>query len=291
MDESPLLPLVPATEPEEGSSVQPEAAQPASTLPTAPRRHYTYTQLFSRQLRYAAIVPVGLVLIMAMLHGIHLLMGWDYYTLGLRPRDWTRAYGVFTMGLVHGDWGHLGANSISFIGLGTLLFLFFPQQAFRVLGWGTLLSGAWLWVFGRPVVHVGASGIVYMLAAFLISSGLIRSNKSLLAMSMLLIFFYGSMIWGVLPIDPHISWEGHLMGMASGVFLSFLYRKRRASRQVEVSATSDIPPEEEEVYPWYEDEIARLAEEQAQATEPPHEALPMIRYRYVFKERTEPDSR
>ena len=93
-----------------------------------------------------------------------------------------------------------------------------------------LIGGAWLWIGGRPSFHIGASGLVYGLASFIFFSGIWRKWRSMLAVSMIVVFLYGSMIWGIFPWFKETSWEGHLFGGLAGLLLSWLYRKEGPQR-------------------------------------------------------------
>jgi membrane associated rhomboid family serine protease len=88
-----------------------------------------------------------------------------------------------------------------------------------------LFTGFWVWLIARPEPHIGASGLIYGFVCFLFFSGLFRKNRNLLAISMLVTFLYGSLAWGILPINPTISWESHLMGSLSGIFAAIYFRK------------------------------------------------------------------
>ena len=87
-----------------------------------------------------------------------------------------------------------------------------------------LLTGIVVWCVARPSYHIGASGLVYSFASFLFVSGIVRRNINLLAISMLVIFLYGSMVWGIFPYRPDMSWESHLIGLSVGVLLALYYR-------------------------------------------------------------------
>jgi hypothetical protein len=132
--------------------------------------------------------------------------------------------GIFFSPFIHGDFKHLISNTFPFLLLSTALFMFYKELAFKVLFWIYIGGGLWLWSFGRHANHIGASGIVYGLFAFLAVSGMVRGHKPLIALSLLTIFVYGSMIWGIFPMDIKISWEGHLTGLVWGVILSFFFR-------------------------------------------------------------------
>ena len=105
-----------------------------------------------------------------------------------------------------------------------MLFAIYRKIATQLFVWLFFIAGFWLWIIGRPSFHIGASGFIYALASFLLVSGIIRKNPRLTAVSMLVIFLYGSMIWGLLPTKEPISWEGHLSGFISGILVAIFYR-------------------------------------------------------------------
>lgn len=153
--------------------------------------------------------------------------------LGVKPRTAEGLIGIFTHAFFHStftpdgqiDYSHILNNSVPLFLLGTGLFIHFKDLSYKVFFWLFLGTGFWLWSFGRPSNHIGASGIVYALFGFLVTSGFIRTNKNLLALSFLSIFLYGSMIWGIFPIDHKVSWEGHLSGLLMGIVLAIYFRK------------------------------------------------------------------
>lgn len=145
---------------------------------------------------------------------------------GLYPRTVEGLRGIFTIPFLHGSWSHLINNSIPMLVLGWALFKFYRPVAFKTLIGIYIVSGIWLWISGRPSYHIGASGVIYGMATFLFISGWIRREKKVAALSLLVAFLYGGMWWGVLPVDPTISWEGHFWGALAGAALAFLYRKQ-----------------------------------------------------------------
>ena len=150
-------------------------------------------------------------------------LNWAYH--GIYPRTVSGLPGILFYPFIHGDLKHLFANSLPFFALSSLLFYFYRTLAFRVLLVVYLLSGIMVWVVGRSSYHIGVSGIIYGLAGFLFVSGLLRKHIGLMAISFLVAFQYGSMIWGVLPIEPQTSWESHFSGLFIGVVLAFLYKQ------------------------------------------------------------------
>jgi membrane associated rhomboid family serine protease len=170
---------------------------------------------------------------------------------GTRPRTARGAIGIITTPFLHGSLDHISGNSLSFATLSTFLIFFYREIAFRVIFWLYLLSGILLWLIAVSGNHIGVSGVIYGLAAFLFFSGIIRQNMKLLRVSMAVAFLYGSIVWWVLPIDPQISWEGHLAGSIIGIGLAIVYRDKGPQR---------------EKYNWeIEEELEALAEQEQEA--------------------------
>ena len=151
-------------------------------------------------------------------------LGWRKH--GMHPRQWDGLRGIFTYPFLHGDLGHLWNNTMSFFTLNGFLFYFYRSIALRVWVWLFLCSGLLLWGLAVDGNHIGASGLIYGLAAFLFMSGVIRNNRMLLRVSLAVAFLYGGIVWWMLPIDDHVSWEGHLSGAIVGVALAVLYRRQ-----------------------------------------------------------------
>lgn len=159
----------------------------------------------------------------------------DLGKYGVVPHTLTGLVGILTMPFLHGGWEHLIANTVPIMVLGTALFYFYPSLSFRVLLITYLASGLFTWCIGSPTsTHIGASALVYGLNLFLIASGFIRGNRSLIVISLIMVFLYGSFFWGMIPslaIPQNISWEGHLAGALIGVLLSIIYRKEGPQKE------------------------------------------------------------
>jgi membrane associated rhomboid family serine protease len=158
-----------------------------------------------------------------------IVMVFDYsfklnlYTYGIYPIETNSLSGIFISPFLHGDFNHLISNTFPFLVLSTSLFFFYPKVAYKILFSIIIISGLGIWLIGRHAYHIGASSVIYGLASFLIFAGLKRKNKTLSALSFIIIFLYGSMVWGVLPLNPETSWEGHLSGAVTGLLLSFVF--------------------------------------------------------------------
>lgn len=154
--------------------------------------------------------------------------------LGVYPRQVSGLIGIVTSPMIHGDLEHLMANTIPLFILGASLFYFYREIALKTVLLIALIAGLSVWIGGREAHHIGASGLVYGLAAFLFLSGIIRWEPRLLAITMLVAFLYGSLVWGIFPDffpDKNISFEGHFWGLVSGVILAVYYKKEGPQRK------------------------------------------------------------
>jgi len=212
-----------------------------------------------KELRSSFIIPAILVIAMALVELGEVVFELDLGQFGVYPRKLSGLLGVFTYPFIHSDWKHLTNNSSAILVLGTMLYYFYRPVATKTLIWVYLMSGVWLWIGGRPNFHIGASGIVYALFGFLFFSGLLRKHLKLMALSMLVVFLYGSLVWGIFPVDHQISYEGHLFGLLAGIVVAVVYRKQGPQRP---KYSWDFV-EEEEVPEWFPDP-ERIRREQAE---------------------------
>jgi len=181
-------------------------------------------------------IPALLTTLMGVVKVAEMAFSVDLGVWGLVPRTLRGLIGVLTMPLLHGSWEHLMANTPAVLVLGTALYYCYPTLANRVMMFSWIASGLLTWIIGIPEsVHVGASALIYSLNLFLILSGFIRGNRMLIVISLIMVFLYGSFIWGMIPslaIPQHISWEGHLSGALVGTALALLYRKEGPQKEV-----------------------------------------------------------
>lgn len=156
------------------------------------------------------------------------LLGWglELERFGVRPRQWIGLPGILVAPLLHANFMHLIANSLPLLVLGTAMLQLYPTAAFRVLPAVYLGPGIAVWLFARDGVHVGASGLVYGLVAYIFVAGVIRRERRAIAASMLVAFMYGTLVWGILPIREGMSWETHLAAATIGVLFAILLRHR-----------------------------------------------------------------
>jgi membrane associated rhomboid family serine protease len=172
------------------------------------------------------LVPVIYVLAIWIIYLIEITLGLNFNKFGVYPRTLSGFKGVFFTHFIHSNTSHLFNNSIPLFVLLCSLFMFYRKVAYKVLLIGGFLTGLMTWIIARDSYHIGASGIVYLLFSFVFFSGIFRKHFRLVALSLVIIFLYGSMIWYVLPIKDGMSWEGHLSGFVTGFLLSFIYRNK-----------------------------------------------------------------
>lgn len=181
----------------------------------------------------AASILVGLMFTVApwLVFIYERIQGVSFAEYGIYPRSFNHFWGIFTTPFLHGDLQHILSNTAPIFILTAFLYHFYKKW----FGWVYLsiylLAGFWTWIIGRPDFHVGASGIVYGLTAYIFFSGAWSKNYRLAAISLLVVFLYGSIIWGIFPMERHISWEGHLSGFVAGFIMSVYFKKELPTRK------------------------------------------------------------
>jgi membrane associated rhomboid family serine protease len=209
---------------------------------------------FKRKLFLSMLIPGILVSLMWVVKITEALLDIDLSGYGIYPLTEKGLSGILFSPFIHGDFKHLFNNSLPFFFLTTALFYFYSEVALKVFGWTYFLTGLLVWLAGREAWHIGASGLVYGLASFLFFSGILSRRFRLMALSLLIVFLYGSMVWGIFPgVYKNVSWESHMLGFFSGVLLSLWYRKegmqepeyRWMNEEEEDAGENDVLSEEE----------------------------------------------
>ncbi|RJN32047.1 rhomboid family intramembrane serine protease [Nesterenkonia natronophila] len=191
------------------------------------------------------LVPVILpLLVMWALFVVSILLGnWFNRTLALEARDLSGLIGILFMPLLHGGLGHLIGNTMSWLVLGGMTSLL-TRRFTTVMVSLWLLSGAVLWIIGTPWVchapegtgcvvnHIGASTVIYGFAAFIVTYAILARRFLAMLFGLFVAFVYGiTMLLGMLPFTPGVSWTGHLAGAAAGVAVAFFFTKEARSQR------------------------------------------------------------
>ena len=187
-----------------------------------------------RRIVHSLIFPLLFVFLIFAVRLIESLDNNNWYFLGIRPLKFEALAGIITMPLVHANWTHLWNNLPSLFILLVGLIYFYRPIGYKVFFTIYFLSGILLWLVARDSWHVGASGLIYGLSAFLFMSGIFRRYIPLLAIALLVVFLYGGLVWGMFPFHQFItySWEGHFWGAFAGIFASIVYRNEGPQRPV-----------------------------------------------------------
>jgi membrane associated rhomboid family serine protease len=214
-----------------------------------------------RPLIAAFYFPLFLVMIMWIVKGAEWFFNYELAFLGVYPREIEGLSGILFSPLLHaplkdGGISHIVNNSIAIVILGSILFYSYRPISFKIFFLVYFISGFWLWCFGRPSYHIGASGVIYGLATFIFFSGVLRKHIPLMIMSLLVAFLYGSLVWGIFPINYKISFEGHLTGAVTGLILAFYFRKEGPQKKVYEFEREDDDMDDGDEY-WRVDEEGR----------------------------------
>jgi membrane associated rhomboid family serine protease len=205
-----------------------------------PDPSYTSSERARANFRLALGIALGVVALLWLIQLLNWALDMELERFGVRPREWRGLPGIVLAPLLHDGFAHLIANSAPLLVLITAMLHLYPNSAVRVLPAIYLGPGVAVWLLGRASLHVGASGLVYGLAAHIFMAGAIRRDRRAIAACLLVSFLYGSLVWGVLPIQPGLSWEMHLAGALIGVLSAIALRRL------------DIPPRLR--YAWEDEE-------------------------------------
>ncbi|GGW23883.1 rhomboid family intramembrane serine protease [Arenibacter certesii] len=170
------------------------------------------------------VVPLFTVLAIWTVFFIELKFQVNLNHYGIYPRSFTGLRGIVLSPFLHGSVDHLYNNTIPIAILTAALVYFYRGIAYKVLLIGVLLSGLITWLIGRPSYHIGISGLIYVLATFIFFKGVLSKHYRLVALSLIVVFIYGSMLWYIFPVKEGISWEGHLGGFSTGLLLALTLR-------------------------------------------------------------------
>lgn len=175
---------------------------------------------------FTVLIPLFFVIVMWVANAFQFILHLSLIEFGIYPREQSALIGIFTAPIVHASWEHLLSNTIPIFILGTILFITYNRIGLFIWLLIHVFTGLLVWLFARESYHVGASGIVYGVASFLFFSGWFRLDVKAIAISLIVTLMYGGLIWGVLPMQPGVSWESHLLGGIVGLVLAYLFKSQ-----------------------------------------------------------------
>lgn len=193
----------------------------------------------------AAVAILGFVAALYVIEGIDMVLSYDRPPgaqneldgAGIEPREVSGLDGILWAPLLHGGWDHLLANTLPLVVLGFIVLLSGIGRGIAATAIIWVIAGVGTWLTGASgSVHLGASSIVFGWLTYLICRGWFARNGWQILTGLVIFALYGSMLWGVLPSDPRISWQGHLFGAVGGVLASWVLssdeRRRRRGASV-----------------------------------------------------------
>lgn len=146
---------------------------------------------------------------------------------GVWPRHKEGLIGILTGPFIHGSFGHLINNSIPFFVAGVIISYFYRSIAIPAIILIWTLTGGLVWAFAKPAFHIGASGVVYGMVSFIFWAGFFNRDRRSIVLALIILFLYSGMFYGVLPNQPGVSWESHLLGGLTGILTAYIFKSRR----------------------------------------------------------------
>jgi membrane associated rhomboid family serine protease len=167
----------------------------------------------------------AIFLLFSVIEVINLFTGRMLSQLGTIPRYVPGLKGIFLGPFVHGSLQHYFSNIIPLCIFSYLLLQYGLKRYLQVTLWIMIITGLLVWLFARPATHIGVSGVVYGYFGYLVLAGFLSGKFKLIIISVLIAFFYGGLIFGILPSSPFVSWESHLFGFIAGLAAAKLWAK------------------------------------------------------------------
>ena len=232
------------------------------------------------------LVPAIILIIMWFIFFFENSFNVDLTSHGILPRTVTGLQGVIFSPFLHGSLNHIANNSIPLFILTTALIFFYRDISLKILFYGILLSGLITWVIGREAYHLGASSLIYVLVSFIFFKGMMTQYYRLMALSMVVVLFYGGMIWYVFPdIDKTISWEGHLAGLITGFFFAAYYKTPDYKKAIQYNwEKPDFKPEEDPFMKHFDENGNFVNTQNEEEKVGQDSSTATINYVYDFKE-------
>ncbi|APX99471.1 rhomboid family intramembrane serine protease [Lacinutrix venerupis] len=235
------------------------------------------------------LYPILFVLLIWLVFAVEIRFGLRFNKYGVYPQTLKGLRGIIFSPFIHSGIKHLYSNTIPLFVLSSALFYFYRPIAFKVVVFGILFSGLLTWIIGRPSYHIGASGLIYVLFSFNFFKGIFAKNYRLIALSLVVVFIYGSMFMYAFPIDEKISWEGHSAGLLVGFIFALIFRKEIAKPKRYVWEQPDYNEEDDEFLKYFDENgnFIELPPETEWFAETDEISSEISKINYIFKENKE----
>jgi membrane associated rhomboid family serine protease len=230
------------------------------------------------------VLPFLFILLIWLVYWSEIRFGYRFNNYGVFPRTWQGLRGILFSPFIHGSLKHVWNNTVPLFLLSAAVIYFYRSQRWTIFLIGLLGSGLITWVIGREANHIGASGFIFMLMSFIFFKGIITGYYRFVAVSLIIMFLYGGMLWYLFPIEPHISWEGHVGGFSTGfllaVFLPVVYSKDTYEWEKE-----EFVPENDPFMKHF-DENGNFIETLPEQFEEVVQELPIVKVNYIYIDKT-----
>lgn len=181
----------------------------------------------SKEIQTKAYIIGVLTFFLVAVQVINMLTGQSLGAFGIEPRDLTGLGGIIFSPFIHGSFQHLFSNIFAFVIMGGLIIWQSVEQFFKISIFIMFTSGLLVWGFGpEQVLIVGASGVIFGYFGYLLSRAFINKDPTSILIAVLVGLSYGSIIFGILPGAPGVSWQSHLAGLICGIFAAWIWRKK-----------------------------------------------------------------
>ena len=174
---------------------------------------------------YKIRFPIMLLLLLWLIEAADNVLSLNLHVLGIYPREWSGFPGIFTSPFIHSTWGHLASNSLPILVLTSIMVLFYRKVATQSLISIMVGTGIMVWLFASPSYHIGASGVVYGLVAFVFWTGVFKKNMKSIVLALIVLTLYSGSVESMFPnVEKNISWESHLFGAMVGLVTAFVFK-------------------------------------------------------------------
>ena len=226
------------------------------------------------------LLPLLFILLIWVVYWSEIRFGYRFNTYGVFPRTWQGMRGILFSPFIHGSLSHLWNNTIPLFLLSAAVIYFYRSQRWTIFIIGFFGSGIITWIIAREAYHIGASGFIFMLMSFIFFKGVITGYYRFVALSLIIMFLYGGMLWYLFPIERHISWEGHVGGFATGFLLAIFLPVVYSKDTYEWEKPAFVP--EDDPFMKHFDENGNFIETLPEEFEEVPQEIPTIKVNYIY---------